>query len=112
MKRKKKNRALLPILLFAVVLALSIGGLILADNLRQARIANPGEVSNQDEVPRLTVDEAYEAVMNGDAVLVDTRSEAQFASQRAAGSISLPINEVEARVGELDPDTWYVTYCT
>lgn len=110
--RKKKNRALLPILLFSLILVLSIGALILADNLRKAQIANPGTYTNQDDIPRLTAQEAFQAVQAGDAVLVDTRSEAQFLTQHAAGAINLPVDQVAARLGELDPDTWYVTYCT
>ena len=110
--RKRKNRLLLPILLFVAVLILSIGGLILANNLRQARIANPGEITNQDDIPRVTPKEAYEAVTNGEAVLVDTRSEAQFQAQHAVGAINLPVDQADSLVTELDPDTWYITYCT
>lgn len=112
MRTKRKNNALLPIILFALVLALSIGGLILAQQMRQARIANPGLIRSQNEVPRVTVQEAYQAVQNGEAVLLDTRGTSQFAALHATGAINIPINEVEARLGELDPDTWYITYCT
>ena len=110
--RRKKNRLLLPIILFVVVLLLSIGGLILAQNLRRARIADPGEITNQDDIPRVTAEEAYQAVTNGEAVLVDTRSEAQFEAQHAAGAINIPVDQAEALVSGLDPTTWYITYCT
>jgi hypothetical protein len=110
--RRKKKQALLPIILLAAVIILSIGALILADNLRQARIANPGEITNQDDIPRVTAEEAYQAMMNGEAVLVDTRSEAVFQSQRIAGAINIPVDKVETLVNNLDPDTWYITYCT
>jgi len=110
--KRKKNQALLPIILFAGVIVISIVGLILADNIRQTRISNPGEITNQDEIPRVTAEEAYQAMLEGEAVIVDTRSESEYQSQRVAGAISLPIDQVEGRVGELDPDTWYITYCT
>ena len=110
--RKRKNNALLPIVLFVLVLVLSIGGLVLAQNLRQSQIANPDRVNSQDEIPRLTAAEAYHAVVNGDAILLDTRGQSQFAALRASGAINIPITEFEARIGELDPDTWYITYCT
>jgi len=110
--RRKKNKLLLPIILFIAVLMLSIGGLILAQNLRQARIANPGEITNQDNIPRVTAEEAYEAVTNGEAVLVDTRSEAEFQAQHAAGATNIPIDQAESLVSGLDPNTWYITYCT
>ena len=110
--RKRKNRLLLPIILFVGVLILSIGGLVLADNLRQARIANPGEITNQDDIPRVTAEEAYQAITNGEAVLVDTRSEAQFEVQRAVGAINVPVDQADSLVSGLDPNTWYITYCT
>ncbi len=110
--RRRKNNALLPLILFALVLVLSIGGLILAQNLRQAQIANPGRVNSQDEIPRLTAAEAYQAVTNGEAVLLDVRDQSQFDALRASGAINIPITEFTARIGELAPDTWYITYCT
>ena len=99
-------------ILFLLVLVLSIGGFILAENLRQSRIANPGEVNTQEAIPRLTASEAYLAVQNGEAVLLDTRSEIQFSTLHASGAINVPVTEVEVRLSELDPDTWYITYCT
>jgi len=110
--KKRKNNALLPMILFSLVLVLSIGSFVLANNLRQAQIANPGRVNSQDEIPRLTVSEAYQAVLDGEAVLLDTRGESQFAALRASGAINIPITEFDARIGELDPDIWYITYCT
>ena len=110
--RKKKNSTLLPIFLFIGILALSIGGLILAQNLRKAEISDPMQYTNQDDVPRVTIQEAYQAMINGEAVLVDNRSEAEFAKQHAAGAINLPVDQIESRLGELDPDIWYLTYCT
>jgi len=110
--KRKKNQALLPIILLAGVILVSIVGLILADNIRQSRIENPSEITNQDDIPRVTAEEAYEAMLAGEAVIVDARSEANFQAQRVAGSVSLPIDQVEDRVGELDPDIWYITYCT
>lgn len=110
--KRKKNQLLLPLILFVGVILLSVGGLILGQNMRRAQIENPSDYANQDEIPRVTVEEAYQAVQNGEAILVDTRSEAEFAAQHAAGAINIPINQVAARVDELDPDAWYITYCT
>ena len=109
---KRKNKALIPVIVFVAVLGLSIGALILAQNLRKAEIENPGKYATQDDIPRLTAEEAYQAVMDGEAVLVDTRSESQFEAQHAAGAINVPIDQIDARLVELDPNTWYITYCT
>lgn len=110
--RRKKNSGLIVIIAFTAVVALSIVGLIFAQNLRQARIESPVQVTSQDDIPRLTVDEAYQAQINGEGVIVDTRSEAQFQQQHIAGSINVPLDQLETRMAELDPGTWYITYCT
>jgi len=110
--RKKKNSVLLPMLLFIGIIAVSIIALVLADNQRKAEIENPSAYANQDEIPRLTVEEAYEAAQNEGAILLDTRSAASFQAQHATGAINIPVNELEGRLDELDPDTWYVPYCT
>ncbi|MCB2209464.1 hypothetical protein KQH62_01105 [bacterium] len=111
MRSKRKRSGLIVIVVFVGVVALSIVGLIIAQNQRQARIESPGPVASQDDVPRLTADEAYQAQAEG-AVLVDTRSAAQYQQQRVAGAINIPLDQLETRMAELDPDTWYVTYCT
>lgn len=110
--RRKKNSALLPIILFIGVIMLSIGGLMLAEQLRKAEIENPGEYATQDDIPRLTAEEAYQAIQAGEAVLVDTRSESQFQAQHAMGAINIPVDQTESLIPDLDPDIWYITYCT
>ncbi len=108
---RKKKKLNLPILLFVGVLILSIAALAIANAARNRQVSDPSIVT-QDDVPRISAEEAYDAVMAGEAVLVDTRSLPEFETQRAAGAISIPIGETEARLDELDPDTWVITYCT
>ena len=109
---KKKNKTIIPIIIFAAVILLSIGGLILANQLRKGSINNPGNYASQDEIPRVTVKEAYQAVTSGEAILVDTRTEAQFQAGHAAGAISIPLDKIDSALIELDPEAWYITYCT
>ena len=108
----KKNSIMLPLLLFLGVIALSIGALIFAQNLRKAGIRDPQQYTNQDDIPRVSIQEAYQAMKNGEAVIVDTRSEASYISQHVSGAINLPVDQTKSRLGELDPDIWYLTYCT
>ncbi len=112
MRVKRKQRAFLPIALFAAVLVLTIGSIALAQRLRQAKIANPGEYTASDQIPRVTAAEAYQAAVKGEAVLIDTRTPDQFKTLHINGAINLPLGEVATRLTELDPHTWYITYCT
>ncbi len=110
--QKKKKRNLLPIILFAVVIGLSIIGILIAQNLRQASIETPTLAASQDDVPRVTAQEAYQAQSNHEAVIVDTRSETQYQQEHVTGSINIPLDQLENRMSELDPSIWYITYCT
>jgi len=110
--KNKNNSIMVPILVLLGLLALSIGGLILAQNLLKAESTDPQQYTNQDDIPRVSVQAAYQAMKNGEAVLVDTRSKTAFTSQHVSGAINLPVDQIESRLGKLDPDIWYLTYCT
>jgi rhodanese-related sulfurtransferase len=45
------------------------------------------------------------------AQLVDVRSAGEFAAAHAAGSVNIPLPELEQRSGELDPGRWVVVCC-
>ena len=68
----------------------------------------------EDEVPRVTVEEAKSAFEGGEAVIVDVRSVESYATGHAAGAISIPLTEFENNIVNLplDKDQWIITYCT
>ncbi len=109
--KKKKKSGLLPILLMGGVVLISIIGLQLPIMHDRPISKTPQPYPAQDDVVRVTAEEAYQAQQNG-AVIVDTRSEDQFAQQHIAGAINVPLDQLENRINELDPSTWYITYCT
>ncbi len=107
-KVKRKNTSLPVILVLAAVL---VGlGILVYQGVR-ALSGNP-IIKSQDDVPRISVEEAYQAVRDGEALLVDTRSAEQYAAQHAVGAINLPVDNLESQLASLDPDQWYITYCT
>jgi len=107
--KNRSNKSLIVLLVIVVVAVTGLGALIYSGIRSDS--ANP-ILTSQDDVPRVTVDEAYEAVTRGEAILVDTRSFENYQAGHAVGAISLPVDEVEARLGELDPNKWVITYCT
>ncbi len=68
----------------------------------------------EDDVPRVTVDEAKTALDSGLAVLVDVRSLDAYTASHADGAISIPLDEFENNIGavSLEKDQWVITYCT
>jgi hypothetical protein len=97
------------LLLISALVVIGIGILIINAIVTHN---SPKIVKSQDDVPRVSVEDAYRAVVEGEAVLVDTRSLESYQQGHAASAISLPVDDVEVRLGELDPARWYITYCT
>ncbi len=63
-------------------------------------------------VIRVTVGNARAAQELKQAIFVDVRSAAQYAQSHIAGAVSIPLNEFESRLSELNKDQWIITYCT
>ena len=66
-------------------------------------IPNPG-------VARIPLEKAVEQVEQGQAVLIDVRSQAAFEKAHAAGAISMPESEIKDRLEELPRDRDLVLY--
>lgn len=62
--------------------------------------------------PRITGEEARQALAKGEAVLVDVRGKESYDLEHAKGAISLPLSELPNRMGELPKDKKIITYCT
>lgn len=69
-------------------------------------------VESAADVKRITAVDAKALVDEGTAVLYDTRTLAQYRGERAAGAVSLPEGEEQARYGELPLDKTLIFYCT
>jgi len=64
------------------------------------------------EIIDITPEEVYEIIGNGgDYVILDVRTEDEYASGHLPGSILIPVQELEDRLGELPADKPVVVYC-
>jgi 3-mercaptopyruvate sulfurtransferase SseA len=77
----------------------------------QAGPSSPN-VEAPQEVQRVTLEESKAAFDNNSAVFLDVRSESSYAASHIPGAVLIPLAELQARINELDPDQWIVTYCT
>ena len=108
-QKARRKVKITPIAIVVGVILLFLGVYyIVANDLNKSRTV----YKDPDEIPRVSVEEAYQAIQNGEAILVDTRPLSGFNMQHAAGAISLPYEEIERDLGSLDPDRWYILYCT
>lgn len=114
MKQQKPNSTL-PIFLIAsgALLLLAVVVLLAA---RNPAAAPPPDASHEEEtypeIPRVSPEEAKAAFDSGSAIFVDVRPQEAYEQRHIAGSINLPLAELEARMGELDEPQWIITYCT
>jgi len=74
--------------------------------------AAPPPAHAEDEAKRISLKDAKEAVDAGTAVVIDTRAGAAYKSEHIKGSISMPVDEVEKRYGELPKDKQLIFYCS
>jgi rhodanese-like protein len=66
----------------------------------------------ESEVPRVPLEDAKAAFDSGTAVFVDVRGAGSYEESHVPGALSIPLPEIETRLGELDPQQWIITYCT
>jgi rhodanese-related sulfurtransferase len=79
--------------------------------LPQAESGNPG-VDAPQVIQRVALEESKAAFDSGQATFVDVRSASSYEASHIPGALSIPLAELEGRLGELDPDQWIITYCT
>jgi len=63
-------------------------------------------------VRRIDLRDAELLVASGEAIMVDVRSEADYAKSHVRGAINIPVAMVQARALELPRDKMIITYCT
>ena len=100
--------------LFSLVVSVALIATILtacAPATPQAEPTSPA-VEVPGEVQRITLEESKAAFDNEAAIFLDVRSAGSFGAGHIPGALSIPLAEVQARIGELDPNQWIITYCT
>ena len=77
-------------------------------------LAPGGLPLTEADVPRVTVEEAYTAIQNGEAIVVDVRNLQSYLTSHIAGAQSIPLVQIETDLGSvnLDKQQWIITYCT
>jgi len=80
----------------------------------QPAMPTAGIPLTEDEVPRVSVEDAKAAFDSGSAIIVDVRSAQAFQSSHIPGAINIQLGEFETNPTELDlpKDQWIITYCT
>jgi hypothetical protein len=107
-----------------IVIAIVVGVIFSIENQQPAAASLPGGVSAPDDsaqplptrsipypdVPRISLQDAWDRLEQDQAILVDVRSRASFDKVHAAGALSLPEEEVGALLDELPREKDWILY--
>ncbi|MDQ3609984.1 MAG: metalloregulator ArsR/SmtB family transcription factor [Actinomycetota bacterium] len=85
-------------------------------DLARARLADVEQAGRDyfgpaEDVQPVTRDELLARLRTGDVTVVDVRPPEEYAAGHIAGALSVPLDELEARLAELPADTGVVAYC-
>jgi hypothetical protein len=113
---------LIPGIVGLVVVALIVGAIIFSEGRRPASNTASASVNTAQplatqtipypNVPRISLKDTQSELENGQAVLIDVRSKSSYDQAHAAGALSIPEEEIDARLQDLPRDKDVILYCT
>lgn len=112
-----KKNILKPAFIIIIVILSCIaalpGCLKAADNKESATEAGSASIDKESAgiYKEITVDEAYEMIKNGGYQILDVRTPEEYAEGYIAGSVLIPVSELEKRLDELEKELPVIVYC-
>jgi rhodanese-related sulfurtransferase len=93
-----------------------IAGYLGLRSLAESRIADVGQLAEAffgevDGAESVGIEELLARSQAGEVVVVDVRPRLEFDAGHLPGALSIPLEELSQRLGELDPNTSVVAYC-
>jgi 3-mercaptopyruvate sulfurtransferase SseA len=114
MPTKRKKSSNLPLILIVGGGVLLLGSLAYygyqASQPLPTIVASQPAVGSTTDIARVSLADAKAAYDLGSAVFVDVRDAQAYAAQHIPGAVSIPLNELAQRLGELDPEDWIIPY--
>jgi len=125
-RQQNRSSLIIPIVVGIVVVAIIAGAIISLEQGQTASaelpgggLSGPGTAQPLNtvsipypDVPRVSLEDAQDKLAQDQAILVDVRSRASYDESHAAGAISIPEEEITARLDELPRDKDIILYCT
>ena len=93
-----------------IIVAMIVGTAF--ENSRSSIFAPTPTAKVLPKVERISVEKAYQAFENYQAVFLDVRDVMSYEAGHIVGAIHIPLNQLDERLGELAPESWIITYCT
>jgi 3-mercaptopyruvate sulfurtransferase SseA len=113
---KRSSRSILPLIFMLAGAALIVAALFwfFAQNGRPAAPAptQPQAAIPFPEISRVGLADAKAAFDTKSTVFVDVRGDPYYSQGHIPGALNISLDDLEARLGELDRAAWIITYCT
>lgn len=109
MSRTNQKKTFLALIVGAIFITVSL--MACAPNSQPTESVSPAAEA-PSEIQRVTLEESLAALKSGEAIFLDVRSASSYAASHIPGAISIPLAELQPRIGELDQNQWIITYCT
>lgn len=117
--RKNKLKSSAPLLIAGAGLALLIFAVFLLPRQSSqpaAAIKTPESQHSGEEtfpeISRVSLADSKAAMDSREAIFIDVRDASAYAESHVPGALSIPLAELDERLGELDSNQWIITYCT
>jgi 3-mercaptopyruvate sulfurtransferase SseA len=106
----ENRKSLIPWILIGGGALLLLAGLAwVVLNQQEKSVVTPTPAS-VEQVERVPLDDAKAAFDAGTAIFLDVRAGASYEASHIPGAVSIPLNELSTRMGELDPASWIIPY--
>lgn len=106
---KKRQNGFLWLLIGGGVFLL-LAGLVSVLLNRQSQPDVTSTPATLEQVDRVSLQDARDALDEGTAVFVDVRTSESYAASHIPGAVSIPSTELPTSMGELDPGAWIIPY--
>ena len=121
MPASTKRRKLVPLIMMGVGILLifaAVASIAMFSPQQAANLPTPSAQAQAalpvpyPDVKRISLQDAKAALDLEAAVFVDVRGKEWYDQEHILGALSIPEDELEARMKELEPTAWIITYCS
>jgi hypothetical protein len=105
----ENRKSLVPLVFVGggILLLVGLAWVLLSQKAVPAITPTPASV---EQVVRVSLDDAKAAFDASSAVFVDVRASSSYEASHIPGAVSIPLNDLPPRIGELDPASWIIPY--
>jgi len=90
-----------------LLLIIGFGWILLNRQPSPQATSTPASV---EQVERISLEDAKTAYDAGTAVFLDVRASSSYEASHIPGAVSIPLNELPTRMGELNQGAWIIPY--